>query len=1002
MTRDHRTRARGARSAGLLGLAVPLLLIACHDDETVKGLVDREVTLACAPDQCTIDGACWDNGAVDPTNPCLACVVLVAADRLSPNDAGACDDGDRCTHGDVCRDGACVGAPRDCADDNPCTLDGCDPTDGACTYAPAPDKCGEDPCAAETPPDCDDDNVCTDDRCEPWVGCVNAPVPEPAADAAPVACDDGDPCTSADACVDGECRGAAPTDCDDGDLCTIDLCRGGPEGGCEHRSIASLCKDDNPCTDERCEPDQGCIYPFNTDPCTDDSLCTANDTCASGVCVGTPVPFDDGNPCTDDACDPLLGVINAPNRLPCDDLDACTVGDYCADAVCRSGATPLPCDDANVCTDDACDPASGCTFTNHTRVCNDQNACTSADRCAGGDCLGQTVDCDDDNACTLDSCNTASGCVNELVVSNACRPTITVTSPARGATLTASSSTLTITGTVSSGAGPITFFQINGVNVPVAANGSFSRTITPTYGGNILVFVARDSFGSERRRVQSFLWSNGYRHPTTPKNGIVTQGLGVWLDKLAIDDGNRSSPPNDLASIIQIVLRNYDFGDAIPRPVYDNYDAGIAEYDLYVENLTYNAPTATLTPQAGGIRLVGRITSGRADIRAQRVQCDTFLGICAMPGQITGDVTFTSLTVTADLTLGVSSNDISVTVASSNVQINGLDVQIDGLFGWLAEFILDFFLDDLTTSIETQFNNQLRPIIRDLVRNGLRQLAFQVALDVPKPSGGTVPIDLVTDFSSIGCSAEGCRIIFRSGGYSDSKVTPFTNSGVPNRANCNGGTQTLVIPEARILELSLADDMLNQLLFAAWRGGLLEFPVPSSWLTGVDLSQYGITNLAMVVSGMLAPTASDCSRTSLGAHLGDLKVTANMRLFNQPVTVVMWGSIVAGVSLSTTAVAGGGNEITLRITSIERLETQIDVVEEGMIGLEPVIRELIEDRVLTDVVSRLTGQDLGSFPLPDIDLSGAIAGLPAGTRIRILPEVLTRSGGNTIAGGRLY
>ena len=37
--------------------------------------------------------------------------------------------------------------------------------------------------------------------------------------------------------------------CDDGDLCTLDVCD--PALGCRHRSIADLCRDDNPCTDER-------------------------------------------------------------------------------------------------------------------------------------------------------------------------------------------------------------------------------------------------------------------------------------------------------------------------------------------------------------------------------------------------------------------------------------------------------------------------------------------------------------------------------------------------------------------------------------------------------------------------------------------------------------------------------------------------------------------------------------------------------------------------------
>ena len=77
------------------------------------------------------------------------------------------------------------------------------------------------------------------------------------------------------------------------------------------------------------------------------------------------------------------------------------------------------------------------------------------------------------------------------------------------------------------------------------------------------------------------------------------------------------------------------------------------------------------------------------------------------------------------------------------------------------------------------------------------------------------------------------------------------------------------------------------------------------------------------------------------------------------------------------------------------------MLQSSLISLEPVIADLIEEQVLGGLVASLGDGDLGSFPLPDIDLSGAISGLPAGTGITIVPETITRSGGNTIAGGRL-
>ncbi len=1005
-------------SLAAFSLAFSLASLACGEDETAgRTAPTASLQIVCAPDQCEIAGVCRDHLEVNPGNPCEACVVPVARAHFSPWDAGLCDDGNACTSGDTCQLGRCTGAAIPCDDGDPCTTDRCDSLTGQCSADPDVAKCGADPCLGalapdalegEAPPtlDCDDDDPCTDDRCEPWVGCVHDPA-STAAGTAPIACDDDDVCTSDDLCNDGECEGTVAIDCDDGDLCTIDVCEpaaaspsdDAAAGGCRNTSIASLCGDANPCTDERCDPAQGCVYPFNSDPCDDHNACTAVDTCTRGACLGTSISPDDLNPCTDDACDPALGVINLPNRLPCDDANACTVGDTCADAACLPGTAPLICDDLNGCSDDSCDPASGCVFTNHDRACDDASKCTKNDRCDAGACIGARVSCDDDNACTADSCSPALGCANALIVSDPCRPTITVTYPPRGATLTeADSQTITVTGSVSSGAGPITSLRINNVVTAVAANGTFSRAVTPTHGGNILVITAVDSFGSTRKVAQSFLWSRGYRHPTTAKSGIVNDGVGVWLDKVAIDDGSRASPPNDLASILQIALRSFDIAGLIPRPAANNLNAGsvVGIYDIYVNNLTYSPPTAQLWPQAGGIHMRGRISNGRANIRASK-QCSSGFFECWGPGTISGTMTFSSIVIDVDLDLSVVNNDIRVTVRSSSVVINGVDIQIDGAFGWLIEFIIGFFEDDLVATIEDQFNDQLAPVIGPLVRDGLRELAFQVGLDIPKvQGGGSIPIDLVTDWRSVTCDGEGCRIVLRAGVYTDPKRTVYTNAGVPNRDACGNGTQGLTLPMAKALELSLSDDTMNQLLFALWRGGLLEFPVPAAWLQGVDLAQYGISNLTMTLSGMLAPTASDCGGSGLDAHVGDVKISARMKLFGQTVDVVVWASVVAGLQLYL-----DGRAIGIRMTGIERVETEVQVLQSSLISLEPVIADLIEEQVLGGLVAALGDGDLGSFPLPDIDLSGAITGLPAGTGITIVPETITRTGGNTVAAGRL-
>ncbi len=101
------------------------------------------------------------------------------------------------------------------------------------------------------------------------------------------------------------------------------------------------------------------------------------------------------------------GCRNIP--LVCNDNDFCTM-DAC-DPVTGCFNPPRVCDDGNPCTDDVCDSVAGCVFTNNTDPCDDSNFCTNGDTCAGGLCIaGPPLVCNDNNVCTTDNCDARFGC----------------------------------------------------------------------------------------------------------------------------------------------------------------------------------------------------------------------------------------------------------------------------------------------------------------------------------------------------------------------------------------------------------------------------------------------------------------------------------------------------------------------------------------------------------------------------------------------------------------
>jgi hypothetical protein len=417
-------------------------------------------------DPCTTLSRCQGGTCVgiqqlscDDLNPCTADSCSPLGTCLHQPQDAQCSDGNLCTEGDYCKAGACAYvALKLCQDANPCTLDTCDPKAGClfpnrdagpcqdddpCT---TPDSCLGGKCQPGAPANCDDELPCTLDYCTKGKGCNHAPRDS--------LCDDQSPCT-ADSCdpLLGCVHDASPGPCTPSNKCLLGQCQ---DGACAPAGARS-CEDQNPCTTDTCDPPQGCLHLPTAGTCAGPNLCEAG-VCAAGLCVVSgPRNCSDSNPCTTDSCEPGLGCLHTNNTLPCDDLNKCSTGDTCKNGWCQATgvlacddlsictadscvpatgcknvlAPKNPCQDQNPCTDDMCDSISGCIFVNNLAACEDGDPCTKKDQCLGGDCYaGTPLVCDDHNACTTDDCNPATGDCRYLPVEDgtACDPGTTACS----------------------------------------------------------------------------------------------------------------------------------------------------------------------------------------------------------------------------------------------------------------------------------------------------------------------------------------------------------------------------------------------------------------------------------------------------------------------------------------------------------------------------------------------------------------------------------------------
>jgi len=263
---------------------------------------------------------CDTGGVYKPC--CINCTLVVS-----------CDDKDACTVGDTC-DGTlnltCRGN-YNCGQNTECMTISCNSTNGTCIQTPRPDftPCGgtNDLCLKRCvagvcnviPVVCPADNDTTDcyeNKCISPTG-ICGPVVNVS-----LGCSDGNGCTINDRCVpSGVCTGT-PKVCEQSpNVCINVTCR---FGNCEPTLISGkVCNADN-------------------------DACTIGDVCVLGVCSpGTPrvCEVDKDDVCHFSRCNAVTGECLTEPRpnyenITCDDLNICTRNDLCVNGTCIGDVDP--------------------------------------------------------------------------------------------------------------------------------------------------------------------------------------------------------------------------------------------------------------------------------------------------------------------------------------------------------------------------------------------------------------------------------------------------------------------------------------------------------------------------------------------------------------------------------------------------------------------------------------------------------------------------------------
>lgn len=196
---------------------------------------------------------------------------------------------------------------------------------------------------------------------------------------------------------------------------------------CEGKDLT--CEDDdNPCTEDECNPATGeCGIPRTGTSCDDGMFCTGDDTCNEGECTE-----HEGDPCNgqtcnegDDICECVIDE-DCPDDMP-GEWSECVFDDVCDEMGSRNRPVAKFSCTEGACVQEAAVENEVCPRETDGVSCDDAKRCTGTDTCKNGSCVSTGNPCaagaDDADGCwetdtQCRPCGVGAACGSGLICCN--------------------------------------------------------------------------------------------------------------------------------------------------------------------------------------------------------------------------------------------------------------------------------------------------------------------------------------------------------------------------------------------------------------------------------------------------------------------------------------------------------------------------------------------------------------------------------------------------------
>lgn len=471
-------------------------------------------------------------------------------------------------------------------------------------------------------------------------------------------------------------------------------------------------------------------------------------------------------------------------------------------------------------------------------------------------------------------------------------PDIDLSSPERGGW--SDGLTGTVAGTVTDEWSGVDSVTVNGEEVSLNVDGSFSMETDWEFGLNILETEAVDGDGNVSNDTRATLAGDFLSYGSSVSGGMlarINEGAG-GLDELeALGEGLVSA--TDLDDLIPSPVYSYEDESCYSIPWVGTFCFTWYGVTLYVKNPTIGSTDLDLDPlSTGQIKATFTVYNPALDWSANATVAEVdFSG--------SGDVTATSMTATLLLTPKVSGGKLSVSVDSVSVSTSGFDFDMDSWlydaldYVGLADDVDDWIRGYMEDAIEDAVYGELPDLLEDTFQD--LELSYSFPL-----SGRNYTLKAKPDGVSV--DATGLTLSLGTSFTTDSWVGSRKGLGSLyygyGRPSFSGGSGTT---------MAMSDDFLNQVFYALWGGGLLNLEVTDEDL-GLDPADLALvlpdlTDLTVTVEPLLPPVAVPGTGSELlDLQVGDMLLT----IYNGPAEpgyeyIQVYVSAIAGLDVTVSS-----------------------------------------------------------------------------------------------------